>query len=362
MLNKSKYQLIEKIIYLIIWLLAFSIPILFSIGNKNFNFNRLLHEWIRITPFFIAFIIHNYFVFRYFDKKKYQKYVIFTTLLILAISFFGSYIHLFIKIFHVPQANFPKPPHMGNPNHFPPPKPESGTQNFFNNFFNNIVITILVIGLNNAFKIAIKWLDEKRNYELLQTETLKNELDYLRHQISPHFLMNTLNNIHALIDYDTTIAKNSVVKLSKLMRVLLYETKTENFTLKKEIDFLNDYIELMRIRVNQNVEIKFEHPKQIPDIKIAPLLFISFVENAFKHGIKAIGKSFIHIKFLIEDNNLQVNITNSKIKNTNTKSERTKIGLNNSKKRLELIYKNNHTFEIIENENLFKVHIKIPLT
>ena len=103
-------------------------------------------------------------------------------------------------------------------------------------------------------------LYEVITYEALQKEKLQTELEALKNQISPHFLMNTLNNIHALIDYDKEMAKESVVMLSKLMRVLLYDSDNENYSIKNEIQFLNDYLGLMRIRVHDDVEIKFEYP------------------------------------------------------------------------------------------------------
>lgn len=143
------------------------------------------------------------------------------------------------------------------------------------------------------------------------------------------------------------------------MRVLLYEN--ENYTLQKEIDFLKDYIELMKIRVNQNVEIIFEHPEIIPKVSFPPLLFVSFVENSFKHGILAVGKSFIYIYFALENDFLHVKIMNSKTTPSQAKPVNTKIGMTNSQKRLDLIYNKNYKFVVTETETTYEVNIKVPL-
>ena len=202
-------------------------------------------------------------------------------------------------------------------------------------------------------------MEDQRNFEELKKENLKNQLSVLQHQISPHFFMNTLNNIHALVDYDKEIAKHSLVTLSKLMRVLLYDH--ENYTLQKEIDFVNDYIKLMRIRVTEKVEIKFEYPGIIPQVNFPPLLFVSFVENSFKHGIMAIGKSFIYVFITIENDILNVKILNSKSNKPKNRTHIEKIGMNNSKKRLDLIYKDNYLLDIKDSDDTYEVFLKIPL-
>jgi len=341
-LNINKIS--EKVIYFVFWILVFIFPILLSPARNGIDWIRVSRELIRIFPFFLIFLFNNFVVFRFLKINKYGKYILYSSIIVLIFSFLGSFIPLIFDFLHLSQPS--KSPI------------KYDTLWVLNNFFYNTIFSILVIGFNNAIKITIGWLEDKRNYEQLQKENFKNQLSLLQHQISPHFFMNTLNNIHALIDYDQQIAKNSIVKLSKLMRVLLYDN--ENYTLQKEINFIQDYIELMKIRVNQNVEIKFEYPEIIPPIILPPLLFISFVENSFKHGIMAIGYSFIYIYFTIENNFLFVEIQNSKTKSVN-KTDNKKIGMNNSQKRLDLIYDKNYMFEIKETETTYEVKIKIPL-
>jgi LytS/YehU family sensor histidine kinase len=334
----------ENIIYLIFWIMVFSFPVLLSTGGSRIDWIRVANEIIRIFPFFLVFLVNNFLIFRFFRDKSYARYFISAGITVVAFSFLGSIDPMIYKAFHIP------------------PPPAQGKQDLLrilNAFFYNTIFSILVIGLNNAIKITFDWFREKRNYEELQKENLKNQLALLQHQISPHFLMNTLNNIHALIDYDREIAKDSVVKLSKLMRVLLYEN--ENYTLDKEIIFLRDYIELMKIRVNHDVEIDFDYPEDMPKVNFPPLLFVSFVENSFKHGIMASGKSFIDIRLAIEGNSLLFDIRNSRNVRTHGGSGNEKIGMNNAKKRLDLVYGENYSFESIENDTIYEVIIRIPL-
>jgi hypothetical protein len=335
----------EKVIYLIFWILVFTFPVLLSTGGNKIDWFRVLQELIRIFPFFLIFLLNNYLLFIFFQKKKYLKYFLSAVFAVIIFSLGGSFNPLINDMLRL--TGPPEPP------------VRMDILRVLNNLFYNSVISILVIGFNNAIKITFDWLEDRRNYEQLQKENFKNQLSLLQHQISPHFFMNTLNNIHALIDYDQEIAKKSVVKLSHLMRVLLYEN--ENYTLQKEIDFLKDYIELMKIRVNQNVEIIFEHPEKIPSVSFPPLLFVSFVENSFKHGLLAVGKSFIHIYFAFENHFLHVKIINSKTAVKENKPISTNIGITNSRKRLDLVYNNNYEFDVIETDTTFEVNIKVPI-
>lgn len=340
-LNKSS----EKTIYLIFWILVFALPVLLSTGGNKIDWIRVLHEWIKFLPFFLMFVLNNFIFYSFLGNKKYMQYFVFTGLAITIFSFLGTFDQQMWELLQIPQPQ--------------EPPIRYDAMRMLNVFFYNFMVSILGIGLNNAIKITVNTLQERRKFEELQKENLQNQLSLLQHQISPHFFMNTLNNIYALIDYNKEIARNSVVKLSKLMRVLLYEN--ENYTLQKEIDFINDYIELMKIRVNENVEIKFEYPKKIPQISFPPLLLISFVENSFKHGIMANGRSFIHIYFTIENESLHMKIQNSRKLRTNDIKEEEKIGLNNSRKRLDLIYDKSYKFEVRESDSTYEVNVSIPI-
>ena len=144
---------------------------------------------------------------------------------------------------------------------------------------------------------------EKRQKEL-EKEKLNSELAFLKNQISPHFFFNTLNNIYSLIGINGPTAQESVLKLSKLMRYLLYESEHGETMISHEIDFMNNYIDLMKLRLSSRVELKVDFPKEFSDFPIPPLLFVPFIENAFKHGISARDRSFIHITLKINNNQI----------------------------------------------------------
>lgn len=400
MSENEKYSKFQNLIFIIIWGFILTIPVLLSLNDDEPNYARLFHEFVRIFPFFLLFMINNFLLYRIFKKKKYIKYTIITSILIICTSLLSHYKNYLFDYFDIQQPpsnrieivreqsedafrdgpnqeHFPPSDHMPPPDHprrgfdRPPqreyknhPGPRSFPENrktpkSYVGFIISILFSLLVIGLNNSIRMAFVWMKAKNDFEELEKENLKTELAYLQHQINPHFFMNTLNNIHALIDFDSEVAKESVQKLAKLMRVLLYDAEKTDYTLQKEIDFLNDYIELMRIRLNERTDIKFSCPDIIPYIKLKPLLFVSFIENAFKHGIRAIGESFIHVAIKITDNHVYFEVSNSRTEKSKTESIG-RIGLKNSRKRLDLLYNNEHEFEVFEEPDTFTVKIKIP--
>lgn len=129
----------------------------------------------------------------------------------------------------------------------------------------------------------------------LEHQHLESELKYLKYQLNPHFFMNTLNNIHALVDIDSEKAKKTIIELSKLMRYVLYEANKSQISLKYEIQFLENYIALMKLRYTEHLDIQTEFPLIVPHVQIPPLLFISLLENAFKHGVSYRESSYIHV-------------------------------------------------------------------
>ena len=227
--------------------------------------------------------------------------------------------------------------------------------------FENFLSSVLVVGFNSAIKLTIKWQDEEQKNKELEKEKLQTELAFLKNQVSPHFFMNTLNNIHALIDINSEDAKNSIIKLSKLMRYLLYDSEEGKTTLAKEIEFIKSYVDLMKLRFTSKVKIQLSFPDNIPEIEIPPMLFTSLVENAFKHGVSYQSESFIEIIMNANKEFLFFRIRNSKQKGGNGIMELGGIGLENLKKRLNLIY--GKKFSIVQNENdeAFEINIKLPL-
>ncbi|MBP7273940.1 MAG: histidine kinase [Saprospiraceae bacterium] len=227
-------------------------------------------------------------------------------------------------------------------------------------FFTSFIITIG----STIFAIVNDWLIKQREQEELQTQNIKTELNFLRSQINPHFLFNTLNNLYALTLKKSDKAPEIVLKLSEMMRYMLYECNEHQVSLAKEINYLKNYLDLEQLRLKHNVDITVLTQGEVRDQQIAPLLFIPFVENCFKHGINhQIEGGYIHIVFTIKNKLLNFEIENSKPEKMPTQPTKKSggIGLENVKRRLELLYPQHHTITLTDNPNSYKVALKMEL-
>ena len=173
--------------------------------------------------------------------------------------------------------------------------------------------------------------------------------------------MNTLNNIHALVDIDPERAKTTIVELSKMMRHILYEGSKKLIPLTREVEFLNLYVQLMRLRYTRKVHINVDVPPQLPELKLPPLMLIIFVENAFKHGISYREESFIDIKLRVENKRLLFSCCNSKPTQVQRTNEKGGMGLQNVRQRLELLYEDDYTLDICDGEKTYEVKLDIPM-
>ncbi|MGE4515188.1 MAG: sensor histidine kinase, partial [Chryseobacterium sp.] len=336
------------------------------------NWEKVIPEWIKITSFFIIFIINVYvFVPEFLFKKKYRLYL--TTVIpmtILVISF-TVYIQNQIEVHNVtkmpPMEIGPGMPPMELGTSMPAPmgyRPADQIQkkSVYLVIADYMIISILILGAGTTLKIGSRWLNEENRRKELEKEQLRTELALLRHQVNPHFLMNTLNNIHALIDIDVEVAKDAVIKLSVLMRYLLYDSAQGKTTLAKEVEFMESYIELVKLRYTKKVSVKFSVPRKIPDVQIPPMLFISFLENAFKHGVSYQAKSFVHLKLDIMNDKLVCMIKNSKHSGQESGIKRySGIGLDNVKKNLELLYHDSFDLTIHDGDSEYEVILTLPL-
>lgn len=221
------------------------------------------------------------------------------------------------------------------------------------------IIALLMLGFNIGIRLLFKSQRDAEALKELESRSLRQQLDYLKYQISPHFFMNTLNNIHALIDIDTEKAKYTVLELSRLMRYLLYESEKGLIDLRKEIEFLSNYLALMRLRYTDQVKITTDLPGEVPDIRIPPLLFISFVENAFKHGISYQETSFVCLSLRVDEERIYFHCINSN--RPDQHSPEKGIGLENTQKRLRLLYGNRYHLQMGEHAGTFSISLEIPI-
>lgn len=384
----SKQTLLEQIVYLIIWIFIGVAPIVSTYSAQNTLpdhttvWKDIMQSWIIIAPFFVLFLLNNFILIpKLFLRKNYLWYTISIILTLFILFKVVPESVLFYQLSENRQEQFmpggdmrphgerlphpkdgehssemrpPLPYRHPNRRQPMPPRMQPNTITFI-----NLTIAILLIGFNLTIKLFIKSLRDEEVMKDLEHQKLESELQYLKYQLNPHFFMNTLNNIHALIDIDSRKAKTSIIELSKLMRYVLYESNKDYIELTKEIIFLQNYIELMRLRFTESLNIQTDFPLIVPEVKIPPLLLISLLENAFKHGVSYREASFIHICLKIDDGSLIFKCSNSK--HRTKKDEHHGVGLENVKKRLQLLFGNNYTYTINENENEYNVSLNIPL-
>jgi two-component system LytT family sensor kinase len=229
-------------------------------------------------------------------------------------------------------------------------------------FLNTLFISLLIAGFNTAIAVTDRWFTEEQARKDIEKEHMKSELAFLQNQVSPHFFMNTLNNIHSLIEADQKLAQNAVLKLSEMMRYLLYESGRGTTTLKREIEFLRSYVNLMQLRVDDSVKVEFELPEDFNNVNLPPLLFISFIENAFKHGVSYRESSALSFKLLQHSSSVEFISINtvSVFHESASVVNHGGIGLENIKKRLDLLYAGKHELIIDKTEKEFKVRLIIP--
>ena len=343
----SKQMIGENLLYLMVWMVIILVPVLNSkmLEEVHVSLENILIAWLKIAPYLLIFIIHNSLIAPRLLLRK-HRYVWYLVVNLLTITAVFSLVAIYEKY-----APYDTEPYILN-----------GKASFTDlAIYWNILLGFFMTGLNMGIKLLYRSLRDEQQMEELKRQNLQAEMDYLRYQINPHFFMNTLNNIHALIDIDTEYAKSAVIELSKMMRYVLYESGSETISLKKDIQFIENYIELMRIRYDSSIDIRFDYPATIPNkVAIPPLLLIVFVENAFKHGVSYNHASFIHIRIGYRDDAVTAVISNSR--HEKSRPGTTGIGLENVKKRLALIYQDNYTLSIDDSDPaVYTVKLIIPI-
>ncbi|MEZ4903713.1 MAG: histidine kinase [Spirosomataceae bacterium] len=209
--------------------------------------------------------------------------------------------------------------------------------------------SLLSLGASTSLTVVQKWQKDVQLREKLEQEKVNSELSFLKAQINPHFFFNTLNNIYALTMIDVDNAREALHRLSRMMRYVLYETKEGTVHLSQEIAFLQDYIQLMQLRLTDKVKVTFDKPTPIQEVAIAPMLLLPFLENAFKHGVSATQPSEIYVGIRQQNQHLRVEVRNTlfPIKGT-ALDESNGIGLANTRRRLDLLYPDLYQLDITE--------------
>ena len=385
-----KDELRENLIYLGLWALLFLSPILITYmrlttdSHLTFQWDEVFFVWRKFLVFFVIFLIHNFFVAPLLVYRK-KRMLYFGGVLCLLVLFQtyqcahrpddfadGKQTEL---VGRPPQFDGDRPPmppksmqkgDEGRGAHHPPlmhksPHERGPMPPAFLGEHDVIafIVIFLMLGMNVGIKLYFKMSKDSEMLDELKSKSLEQQLEYLKYQINPHFFMNTLNNIHALVDIDPEKAKSTILELSKLMRYVLYEGANDTVPLQHEVAFLNNYITLMKIRYTDKVKIDVDVPADMPDKNVPPLLFITFVENAFKHGVSYQRESFIQVVITIDDEHVKFVCRNRKI--DEAEEQHGGVGLANVRQRLQLIYGSSHTLNITEEDDIYSVELTIPL-
>jgi two-component system LytT family sensor kinase len=233
---------------------------------------------------------------------------------------------------------------------------KSGMRNPFNGAS---AVFFLVFTISTCMKVIQQWLGAEKKKQEVENDKVVTELSFLKSQINPHFLFNTLNNIYSLAIVKSDATAGAVLKLSSIMRYVLNETKNEQVPLDDEIKFINDYIELQKVRLTDKVSINFSIEGNTSDKLIAPLILIPFVENAFKYGISTKENSSIDISLNASETAINFKVTNKVVAAQTDKFENTGIGLKNTQRRLELLYPSKHELIMNQENNTFLVTLTL---
>jgi two-component system, LytTR family, sensor kinase len=224
----------------------------------------------------------------------------------------------------------------------------------------NTVLFLLVFAFGTCISVTQRWLKTEQTRKETENEKLNTELSFLKSQVNPHFFFNTLNNIYSLAVVRSEKTAPAVMKLSSIMRYILTETERDLVPLRNEVDFIHNFIELQQVRLTDKVKLQFSATGDIETMLIAPLIFIPFVENAFKYGVSTKEHSSIEITIDTKDNQILFFASNNIVASENSLMENTGIGINNVKRRLELMYPERHKLtNTIENKTYI---VKLEIT
>lgn len=366
----------EHIIYTLMWIALYLSPLM-SIymrmsGNPHIDFSwyEILNAWKFNTVWLVLFAIHNFLLapLLIIKRRTWLYTSLAVALLIAAMLTLSAMRHSHSRMRHAPQRyecceHDCMNAEMMASKQQPPPMREGGPLMMFGPgevvlFFGGL----LLMGMNLGVKLYFRSQEDADILSQIEKHALERQLQYLKYQVNPHFFMNTLNNIHALVDIDPERAKASIVELSKLMRYVLYEGNNRLTPLSREVQFLRNYVQLMSMRYTGNVSISLDVPEVLPDSMLPPLLLVIFVENAFKHGISYRTKSFVEISLQPHGDRLLFSCRNSRPEIKHDENMKGGVGLSNVRRRLDLLFPGNYTLDIKEQEDTYTVHLDIPLT
>lgn len=330
-----------------VWLvILFAMPLATYLSTQDAHATRtsFFVVWGLFQSPLAIYFLNFYLLGPYlFFKRRYWLFSLINFVIILALN--SQFFYVFFN-----RNNIPNMPEMG-PNMW---------IGFFGGFLMFLVLNVMVVAIAIGIRHFIRTRQIKQQLKDEKAKNTEAELAWLKNQINPHFLFNTLNNISSLTQIDPDAAQDAIAQLSDLLRYAMYETNKKTVPIQGEVEFMRNYISLMELRCNDKTEVTTTFDVQ-QNMEIAPLLFISLIENAFKHGVSSSRPSKIDIRLLQNENELVFNCDNTNYPKDDADRSGSGIGLENTRRRLDLMYAGRYSWEQSLEDNIYHVQIRIKI-
>ena len=335
-------------LHIVFWAFMFLSPMQYMRGTGMSMLQYMMSCMPSLLLMVVFYANYKWLTYRYFVEGKHRYYTIINFIMIISFAIFLHYWMDFTRDLFQPSYRLTRTP---------------DALDDFLSFVRDIANFCIFATAATCIALAQQWYWADKALRNAEAARVAAELGNLRSQINPHFLLNTLNNIYALTAIDHTRAQSAIQQLSKMLRHMLYDNQEQLVSLTDEVQFIENYFNLMKIRLPKSVDVKLEKDIENPHTKVAPLLFISLVENAFKHGVSSTEPSFIHMTMTQKGNSLCVIIENSNFPKSEKDRSGHGIGLQQVQRRLDLAYYEHYewTKGVNDDGTVYSSIIKITL-
>ena len=335
-------------LHIVFWAFMFLSPMQYMRGTGMTMLQYMMNCMPSLLLMVVFYANFKWLTYRYFVEGKHRYYTIINFIMIISFAIFLHYWMDFTRDLFQPSYRLSRTP---------------DALDDFLSFVRDIANFCIFATVATCISLAQQWYWADKALRNAEAARVAAELGNLRSQINPHFLLNTLNNIYALTAIDHTRAQSAIQQLSKMLRHMLYDNQEQLVSLTDEVQFIENYFNLMKIRLPKSVDVKLEKDLENPHTKVAPLLFISLVENAFKHGVSSTEPSFIHMTMTQKGNSLCVIIENSNFPKSEKDRSGHGIGLQQVQRRLDLAYYEHYewTKGVNDDGTVYSSIIKITL-
>lgn len=341
-MHNAAFFIKYKLNHVFFWLFIFGVWFMLRYEDYDTTAIAFKVTFVKLVDLILMVYITNYLLIPYFlYKKRYGLFVLLFLLMILVSSV--------TKMYMVSQLT-----------HDPFILTTDG--DLKGRIYDNVIPHFFLVIAGASFKLMFDQISLQKKMAELAKDKAEAELNFLKSQINPHFLFNSLNSVYFLIDKNNPDARQALHKFSDMLRYQLYEANGEKIPIEKEIDYLQDYVHLQQLRKDENYKVEFNCSPDVRNFSIEPLLLIPFVENAFKHiSHKTSGSNFVKLDMTRSNGYFEFKVENSCEKGIYTTEQHGGIGMNNVKRRLELLYPGTHQLTIVDEADRFKIDLKLKI-